>query len=460
MPMISSTALDELKALLGADRVDVDEASVWKKAHDFYWFSPRMESAFETLSADAAVAVRTLDELKSVVSWAVRHTVPLNPRGAATSNFGQVVPLHRGLMVDVSGLNKILEWGEDWVRAQPGVRCQTIENAARDRGLEMMNYPSTWVKGTIGGFVSAGSGGIGGMRFGYMHHNRMVVEVSLLTIEESPRVVKWVGGEECLTILHTFGTVGIVVEVSLKLAPSKDWDQVIVTSPDLDALFGWAVELVRDESLSMRTMCFLEVPQPMFCKPFAKWFQDDEHALLIEVENVDTARLQGRAEALGFRVPVEIAAHHPRKAPMLSDFVQGHAMLWAKKADKRLASCAVKMDPDNWREQRRRICSRFHENPFFMSVDFHRWQGEIILQSAFRYVYDSDEGLQERLDFVDSLGLTLFNTHEPQIESKFHKDQIAKKIRLKTEFDPHGILNPGKLGSHPINPFTPASAVS
>ena len=108
-----------------------------------------------------AVAVpRTEADLALLIQYARQHKLPLIPRTAGTSLAGQVVG--NGLVVDVSKyLNRILEINPDerWVRVQPGVIRDELNQFLRPYGLYFGPETSTANRAMIGGMVGNNSCG-------------------------------------------------------------------------------------------------------------------------------------------------------------------------------------------------------------------------------------------------------------------------------------------------------------
>jgi FAD/FMN-containing dehydrogenase len=93
-----------------------------------------------------------------VAASAVRHGVPITPRGSG--NYGQAVPLAGGIVLDMSALQAI-EWQRSGiVRAAAGAKMHDIDVRVRPSDSKLRMHPSTKRTATIGGFVAGGSGGI------------------------------------------------------------------------------------------------------------------------------------------------------------------------------------------------------------------------------------------------------------------------------------------------------------
>ena len=83
-----------------------------------------------------------------------------------------------------------------------------------------------------------GSGGIGSITWGGINAPGNVKSLTMMTCEESPRLVR-LEEAESLKALHTYGTTGLMVEVEMRLGPKVDYDQLILGASDWDGLLGW-----------------------------------------------------------------------------------------------------------------------------------------------------------------------------------------------------------------------------
>ncbi|MBD2702476.1 FAD-binding protein [Spirosoma sp. BT702] len=108
----------------------------------------------------AVVIPKTLDDLKTLIAFAQEHKTSLIPRTAGTSLAGQVVG--SGIVVDVSRhFTKILEVNpeERWVRVQPGVVRDELNQFLKPYGLYFGPETSTANRAMIGGMVGNNSCG-------------------------------------------------------------------------------------------------------------------------------------------------------------------------------------------------------------------------------------------------------------------------------------------------------------
>ncbi|GAB3891152.1 FAD-binding and (Fe-S)-binding domain-containing protein [Spirosoma agri] len=116
-------------------------------------------SAYREMPAAVAIP-KTIDDLKTLIAFARQHNTSLIPRTAGTSLAGQVVG--SGIVVDVSKhFTKILEINpeERWVRVQPGVVRDELNQFLKPYGLFFGPETSTANRAMIGGMVGNNSCG-------------------------------------------------------------------------------------------------------------------------------------------------------------------------------------------------------------------------------------------------------------------------------------------------------------
>ena len=141
---------------------------VTSRSKDYFWYSPILQEELENKIGDLVVIPSNEDEIKIIASAIAKYKIPLTLRGGGTGNYGQCVPLEGGVIMIMTKLNKIIEFKKSSVRTQAGIRISKLDDAALERGFELLMYPSTRQTATIGGFLAGGSGGCGSLRNGML----------------------------------------------------------------------------------------------------------------------------------------------------------------------------------------------------------------------------------------------------------------------------------------------------
>jgi FAD/FMN-containing dehydrogenase len=258
----------DLSDLIGDPaRVVTTPAVLDRMSHDFYWYSPILRPQLADKCADIAVQPVSVDEVLAVMGFAGRHEIAVTVRGAGTGNYGQCVPLHGGIVLDLSLMDRLEAIKDDGVAVcQPGLRLGVLETEASKRGWELRMYPSTLVKASVGGFLAGGSGGIGSVAYGGLRDFDTVRAFEVATMEEEPRVVLH-EGPAVHEILHAWGSNGVLTRIWFALAPAVDWEQVTIVFAGYDRAFDFAEQIAAGAEWTKRLVTVFEWPIASFFTP-------------------------------------------------------------------------------------------------------------------------------------------------------------------------------------------------
>lgn len=252
----------EMRGLVGEERVLVSSDQVDKLSKDYYWYSPVLEPLLRDKRAEAVAVPESEEQVSQLLAVAFRCGIPVTTRGAGTGNYGQAVPLEGGLVLDLSGLDRVLEFGEDYVRVQAGARLGALEKKLRERGQELRIYPSTFMKATVGGFVCGGSGGIGSITWGNLWDGN-VLEAVAYTMEETPRRLV-IQDSGLRAYIHNYGTSGILTELKIPVSSKTEWRQTVAQFDDFESCVRFARAVAVDDSIRKRLVAPVEWPIPSF----------------------------------------------------------------------------------------------------------------------------------------------------------------------------------------------------
>ena len=140
--MTDQTLIERLRHDIGNVSSTVDERQIRQKSHDFHWYSPVLTQELQNFMADVVVEPKSEDEIAAVVTAAVRTSwIPLTLRGGGTGNYGQSVPLKGGVLLDMTGINKIVAVEPGSIRVQAGAVIQSALEAALATGQRIDDVP-------------------------------------------------------------------------------------------------------------------------------------------------------------------------------------------------------------------------------------------------------------------------------------------------------------------------------
>ncbi len=181
------------------------------------------ESHFDVALPDAVVFARSVEDVVDLVRLCTGAGVPVVPYGAGTSIEGNAVPIRGGVSVNLGDMNAIVAVNaEDFdCTVQAGCRREELNAHLRDTGLFFPIDPGA--NATIGGMASTRASGTNAVRYGTMREAVLSLKVVTPTgdvITTARRARKSAAGYD-LTRLYvgSEGTLGIIVEVTLRLHP-------------------------------------------------------------------------------------------------------------------------------------------------------------------------------------------------------------------------------------------------
>ena len=160
----------------------------------------------------------SIQQVQQIVSLCNTFKVPLVSRGAGTGLSGGATPHAEGLLMSLNRLNKVLEIdaANRRIHVQPGITNVAVSEAVADLGLFYAPDPSSQIASTIGGNIAENSGGIHCIKYGLTVHNVESVEVVLPT-GELVRLNPANGPDLLGVLIGSEGMLGVVVAAWLRL---------------------------------------------------------------------------------------------------------------------------------------------------------------------------------------------------------------------------------------------------
>ena len=185
----------------------------------------------------------SVDEVQAIVRWANELNVALVPSGGRTGLSGGAVAANGELVLSLERMNRILDFNavDRTLTVQPGITLQAVHDAARGHGLL---YPVDFAaRGScsIGGNIATNAGGIRVIRYG--NTREWIAALKVVTgngelLELNRGLIKNSSGYDFRQLMiGSEGTLGVVVEATLKLTDPPPLSQVMLLAlPDMDAL--------------------------------------------------------------------------------------------------------------------------------------------------------------------------------------------------------------------------------
>ncbi len=447
-PAVVARDTAEIAATLNALEWITDNR-VERLSQDFYWFSPILKRQLDGLRADAVVRPKTEDEIRAVVGACARAGVPITVRGSGTGNYGQCMPLHGGVILDLSAYKQLL-WVKPGVgRAQAGIRMMEMDRQMQPQGWELRCVPSTFRSATLGGLYGGGFGGVGSINHGPLASTGNVLGVRAMSIEPEPKVVE-LRAPEALLLHHVYGTNGLVLELEVGLAPAHPWLEAIVCFDTFDAALEFGDALASAPGIVKKSVTLLAQPIPDLLlravSPLAGTMTPGSHAVFVLVAEFSEPGLQQTVAQFGGTLSYrKTAAEVHASNRTIVEYTWNHTTLHAMKVDKGLTYIQSGFQAGQHVAQAKAM-RKLLGDEVLVHLEFIRTKEGAMNCSGLQLVrYRSDDRLNQIMQLHRDHGVYIANPHvyivEDGKQGQVNPDVVATKMR----FDPQGLLNPGKL---------------
>ena len=260
---VTAADIVALQAIVGPSDVIYGDAINSDYAHDELGGISRMP--------EVLVRVQNTQQVSDIMRYAYEHTIPVTVRGSGTGLVGAAVPLHGGILLETTRMNKILALDPNnlTVTVQPGVLLMELAAFAEEN--DFLYPPDPGEKSaTIGGNISTNAGGMRAVKYGVTRDYVRALTVVLPNGEIQTfgaAVAKNSSGYSLKDlIIGSEGTLAIICEAVLKLVPlPKVSVSLLVPFPDMKTAIEAVPEIIRSkitptaiEYMSRDTILFSE----------------------------------------------------------------------------------------------------------------------------------------------------------------------------------------------------------
>ncbi len=186
------------------------------------------------------VIARSQDDVTTALRLAGQYGVPVTPRGQASSGYGGAIPSQGGMVLDLSGFDRILavDAANATVDVAPGVVWENLSQVLAAHGLDNRVCPTSAPSSTVGGWFAMGGVGIGSLRHGSIRDN--VLEIDVAGLDGTIRTCT---GTEMEPFYQTCGSLGVVTRLRLACRPAEALTPLAVWLPDAAAVARFVTEL-------------------------------------------------------------------------------------------------------------------------------------------------------------------------------------------------------------------------
>jgi glycolate oxidase len=232
--------LKKLEEIAGPENIICDLEKMIDYSHD--------ESSHQDIAHAPEVVVKPgrTEEVAAVLDLASREKIPVTPRGGATGLCGGCVPVYGGIVLSLERMNRLIEVDCDNQMAvvEPGVTLGEFNHAVEEAGLSFPPHPGD-ESAQIGGLIATNAGGSRAVKYGVIRNYVRGLEVVLPQgdiICLGGKLMKTSTGYSLLQLLiGSEGTLGIITRAVIQLLPASPVTRSLVI-PFAD--IGSAIESV------------------------------------------------------------------------------------------------------------------------------------------------------------------------------------------------------------------------
>jgi len=419
---------------------------------------------------DFVVRPENAQQISGILRLCSEEGIPVTPRGAGSGLAGGAVPVNGGLVLDMSGMNRIIEIdiGNLQVIVEPGIVQERLNRDLKPLGFFFPPDPGSSAFCTIGGMISCNSSGMRSVKYGTTRAYVLDLEVVLAdgsVIRTGSKVLKSSAGYD-LTRLFTGseGTLGIITAAGLKVVPLPQARRMVIASFEGAETAGRTVVDVFSRGITPSACEIVDrttLQVLMRCDP-ALSLPESGDLVLFEVDgtdlSVDEAAREIAEACASAALSVQIACSQKEMDA-----------IWAAR---RLVGAAVsRLDPAKTRVYAGedvgvplrqipaliRMVQQVSEDLGIAAMKYgHIGDGNLHV-ALFIDVMDREEWerLEQAADRIHRAALELGGTVSSEhgiglARAAYMPAQMGAALyvmrSIKRSLDPKGILNPGKLG--------------
>lgn len=422
--------------------------------------------SFDRKQPKVVVFPGTIDEVSKIVAYAHQERVTIIPRGNGTKLEMGGIPKKADLILSTGRLNRITDCDCDnlTISVESGITLNEVQNklAKERKGYFIPLDPSYTDKATLGGIVATNSSGPKRLLYGTARD--MITGIKTVfpngdIVVSGGKTVKNVSGYDmCKLLIGSFGTLGILYEMTFKLLPLPEKEAtLLIPFTNLDEVNGFIHEIIHFQFIpaSIETLNAVTVKKMKFSEPMPP---NGNYLVAIGLEGVgegierqvsglsDMGKKHGALEA----VSLNSEKHHAFWIA-IRDFAQGlkedYPNLISLKSNILISKCG---------EMLKSYEKIVQESGFDYAFICHSGNGilysYILSEKNLRSKIGSFIELIEKLksEAVKNEGNLVVESSPLSIKKKVDvwgqlRSDSQIMHRLKEQMDPAGILNPGRF---------------
>ena len=418
---------------------------------------------------EAVLQAQSTEEISAVLGYCNRRNIPVTPRGAGTGLCGGCVAKEGGIVLSTERMKRVLEVDTRNMTAtvEPGVLLMEFPKALEGTGLFYPPDPGEKTA-TMGGNAMTNAGGMRAVRYGVTRDYVLGMEVVLANgdiLTLGGKNVKTSSGYSLIDLMvGSEGTLGILTKLTVKLVPEPKANvSLLIPFDNLEACIE-AVPEVLACGCEPTAVEFMEREVIACAETYlGKQFPDTsaDAYLLVRLDGAGNEALQPMIERL-----TDTALGLGARDVLLADTDERKESIWnargafleaIKGSTPAMDECDVVVPRDRiaafvkrsveiGQELGVRICSFGHAGDgnlhLYVCQDEMKEQAwNETVERVMERLYEEARALDGEVSGEHGVG----HAKRAFLSQSVGGLQIELMQRIKTAFDPAGILNPGKV---------------
>ena len=457
--MISKTAIDHLIEKLGPKNVLFEKEDLLVLGYDS---TPGLHHL-----PDIVVYPTSTEAVVAAMAVARDEKLPITPRGSGTGLSGGSVPVTGGMVICLTRMNRILEIDEENLTAtvEAGVITLDLFNAVAKQGLFYPPDPGSQKISTLGGNVMENAGGLRGLKYGVTRDYVMALKCVLpdgSIIETGGKSVKDVAGYSFKDLLvGSEGTLAIITEITVSLIPPPQDKKTMLAYFDRMPAAGDAVSKIIAAKIIPATLEIMDRATINCVEDYVSIGLPREMAALLLIE-VDGHPAVVAEEAAAIEQVMHAAG--AAEFHLARDAAEAAALSAARRT---ALSALARVSPTTLLEDatvpRSKLADTFAEierlaEKYQLKVGTFGHAGDGNLHPTVLCDERDQDEMRRAHAFYDELyekvlawGGTVSGEHGIGVAKRAYLSRqigpagVEVMRRIKSGFDPQGILNPGKI---------------
>lgn len=419
---------------------------------------------------DVILKPNTADQIASILKHCNARQIPVTTRAGGTGLSGGALPVYGGVLLSMERFNRLIEIDERNLQAtvEPGMITQVFMDLVNEKGLMYPVDPSSKGSCMLGGNLAESSGGPRAVKYGTVRDYVLNMEIVLPNGEiiwTGSNTLKYSAGYNLTHLMiGSEGTLAVITKIVFKLIPQPKHNLLLLASFPSEELACDAVSAIFRDGNNPSAVEFME-------KDGVDWVIKYEHLslqlnpnskafLLIEVDGNELDLLMNDCEKIS-----NVLMQFQSEDILFADSAQQKEEFWKMRRNMALSVKANSIYKEEDTVVPRAELAKLlkgvksiGEKYGFKSVCYgHAGDGNLHINiirgdlNEQQWQVELKNGIREIFELTVALGGTLSGEHgigyvqKEYMVIKYPVAHLNLMKGIKSVFDPHNILNPGKI---------------